>query len=412
MKAFDTVNWKFLNKCLEYFKFGETFKRWISILQTNITSCVINTGFSSGFFKLGRGVRQGCPISPYLFLICSEILGIGIRESIEIKGIKINNSTYKISQFADDTQVLLDGSQESLNAAMLLLKDFETISGMKVNFDKSEVARIGSAKNNVYNFINQVKVTDTFLNVLGVKIPINGNCSDTIALNYNPLLQKVNAILSRWKLRKLTLYGKGVIIKSLILPQVIYQMTNLVSPPDTFLHTLDNKITDFLWDGKPAKINRKQMYLNYNEGGLKIPNFFVYSKSLKLKWIKLLADVNFQSDWKDLFQSKSNTCNVFLTSNIQKSEIKKLGIKSKFWNETLEIWAQIHSKFDEELSCMSLHPQIFLWFNNKIKVNNKVVFYKEWHLKGINYVKHLIKEDGTYFTFNEFKEYYHIQTNF
>ena len=92
-EAFDTVNWKFLNKCLDFFNFGNSFKKWIKLLQTDISSCIMNHGWSSGFFKLGRGVRQGCPISPYLYLICSEILGIGTRNSNNVTGIKIKGVT-------------------------------------------------------------------------------------------------------------------------------------------------------------------------------------------------------------------------------------------------------------------------------------------------------------------------------
>ena len=413
MKAFDTVSWKFLNKCLNFFNFGESFKKWIKILQTDISSCVINTGWSSGFFKLGRGVRQGCPISPYLYLICAELLGIGVRKSEEIKGIKLNEVFYTILQFADDTQVLLDGSQESLNAIILLLKHYEAISGMKINFEKSEIARLGCVKNHNFITVDGIKLTDKFLNVLGIKIPLNGNMLDTISLNFDPLISKINSVTSKWGKRKLTLFGKAVIIKSLIMPQLIYQITNLISPPSNFLETIDNKIIDFLWDGKRSKINRKNMYLNHSDGGLKIPNVFVYSQSLKLKWIKMLADPTFNSDWKTLFINRyKNVSDIILKCNICKTDIKRLNIKNKFWNDTLEIWADIHSKFDDNTNYRSKHPQNCLWFNRKIKINGKTVFYRQWHLAGIDYIYNMMKDNGNFYTFNEFKATYNIDTNF
>ena len=63
---------------------------------------------------LGRGCRQGDPISTYLFVICAEILAAKIRSNKNIKGIKINNTEIKLSQYADDTSAYLDGSQTSL----------------------------------------------------------------------------------------------------------------------------------------------------------------------------------------------------------------------------------------------------------------------------------------------------------
>ena len=284
---------------------------------------------------------------------------------------------------------------------------------MKINFDKSEIARIGNTKNNMYTNENNIKLTEKFLKVLGIKIPLSGCSEELIALNYNPLLQTINEILAKWSKRKLSLYGKTVIIKSLILPQLIYQLTNLISPPKCFLEMVDNIITDFLWDGKKNKISRKQLYLNYEEGGLKIPNVYVYSQSLKLKWVKFLADESFNSDWKKLFTTKNQPFSDFiLQSNICQSDIKKLNIGNRFWVEVLEIWSKLHCKFNEEINCKSEHPQFFLWFNNKVKINRKSIFYRPWYSAGIKYVKDLIDDNENFYNFEEFKQKYDIDVNF
>ena len=77
-KAFDTISWKFLNKCLIFFNFGSSFQQWIKLFFNDISSCVLNTGWSTELFKVSRGVRQGCPIAPYLFLLCAVILAISV----------------------------------------------------------------------------------------------------------------------------------------------------------------------------------------------------------------------------------------------------------------------------------------------------------------------------------------------
>lgn len=80
-KAFDTISWKFIDKALSFFNFGPSIKKWISVFQSKTLSAVIQAGCLSIFFKLERGCRLGdpMPISPYVFLICAEILSIKIK---------------------------------------------------------------------------------------------------------------------------------------------------------------------------------------------------------------------------------------------------------------------------------------------------------------------------------------------
>ena len=99
-KAFDTLEWTFIEKTLSFYNFGASIKSWIKLFYSGITSCIQNNGWSSDFFQLGRGVRQGCPLSPYLFILCVEILANAIRNNDGIKGICISDSECKLSQYA------------------------------------------------------------------------------------------------------------------------------------------------------------------------------------------------------------------------------------------------------------------------------------------------------------------------
>ena len=129
-KAFDSLSFDFILKTFDFFGFGLTLKKWIKFFLYNTQVSVQINGFISDAFTVKRGFRQGDPISPYIFILCSEILSIKIRQSKSVKGIKVKDTEYLISQFADDTTLLLDGSEKSLNSVLEILNKFYAISGL------------------------------------------------------------------------------------------------------------------------------------------------------------------------------------------------------------------------------------------------------------------------------------------
>ena len=145
-KAFDSVSWVFIRKALHFFNFPKTIVDMFNTLYHNPSSCITFNGQYSNWFKLGRGCRQGDPISPYLYLICAEIMSLMFRKNNNIKGIKVRDNETLISLFADDTTLFLDGSKESFEEAIHILDNFSAISGLKINNDKTQIVWLGSKK--------------------------------------------------------------------------------------------------------------------------------------------------------------------------------------------------------------------------------------------------------------------------
>ena len=116
------------------------FRFGIKVFYCNIESCILNNGYTRNFLKLSRRVRQGCPLSPYLFILSVEILADAIRQKKKISGITLNGKEIELSHYADDTTLILDGSEKSFLEALKMIESFD-ISGLKLNNSKTEARK-------------------------------------------------------------------------------------------------------------------------------------------------------------------------------------------------------------------------------------------------------------------------------
>ena len=131
-KAFDSLEWEYLFEVLIAMNFGPSFCNWVRTFYHNISSCVVNNGYTSDFFSLQREVRQECPLTGLLFVLAVEPLANQIRINYSIKGLKNGNKVTKLSLYADDTTAFIhdDSSAVSLFS---LLEQFGSFSGLKIN---------------------------------------------------------------------------------------------------------------------------------------------------------------------------------------------------------------------------------------------------------------------------------------
>ena len=129
-KAFDCVERPFLLEALHFLGFGENFRNVIKMFYTDINSSVsLNPGFTPRFEVL-RGIRQGCPISPKLFILATQLLTVLFNHTKEMAGITFFNKEFKISKFADDTSIFLKDKtmvDKSLNT-IFFFKSFRTLT--------------------------------------------------------------------------------------------------------------------------------------------------------------------------------------------------------------------------------------------------------------------------------------------
>ena len=157
-KAFNSISWDFLSKTLEIFNFGRKTINWVKSLQIGSTSKILQNGNFSEQITLGRGCRQGDPVSPYLFVMAAEILAEAIRSNKNIEGLTLYKQEHKISQYADDTTLITKANENSIRASMSTLKEFENISDLRINKEKTKVIKIGGWRDSRIELCKELKL--------------------------------------------------------------------------------------------------------------------------------------------------------------------------------------------------------------------------------------------------------------
>jgi len=196
-KAFDSLSWSFLFKALKSINLGESFIKWVSALYSNISSCILSNGFSTQMFEVRRGVRQGDPLSAYLFIIALELLLVKIRSDKDIKGIKVENKEIKLAAFADDPTTFLRQGVNSFERLSITLDRFGICSGLKLNAEKTEALWFGSTYENDEPLHISIEEVNVAIKILGVYFTYD--CRKKQELNFDATLTSLSKTLKGWQ---------------------------------------------------------------------------------------------------------------------------------------------------------------------------------------------------------------------
>ena len=339
---------------------------------------VTNNGFHSEFFNISRGISQGCPISALLFILCVEVLAIYIREQENIKGIMIGNNEIRITQFADDICLYLDGTN-SLENVIAVFEDFYRYAGLRLNIEKTEAIWLG--KTNRFGKICNIKITNRPVKVLGIWI--SKDFDEMLKINFDERIEKLNTLLNIWSQRNLTIKGRITILKAKALPLVTYVSTCLYVPKH-IIDTIDKVLYNFVWK-KKHHVKRTTIIASPSQGGLKMPDFNTFIRAHKINFMKRLTNASTNCNKTASFILKTNNVENFLK---YKNEVKYLHPVPKFYEQLLDIWYSIHNK--EPMTVQEI-LQEDIWFNSNILIGNKPTYNKEWDEAGIRCIQNLVE---------------------
>ena len=335
-KAFDSIDHCFLFSVLKSFGFGPDFIQWVRTLFKNSESCVMNNGFSTGYFALERGTRHGDPLLAYLFILALEVMFIEVRINFNIAGVKIGDHSVKLSAYADDTYFFtLD-----VNSLRLLLKTcdkFEEYSSLRLSVEKCQACMIGCA-----NGTQDAPINCNWVNLVDDKVLTPGVhvSYDAEKCNFLHLSTSIKKVLRIWGSTGLTLAGRIKIFKSAALPKMVY-ISTMLYPSKQTLDQLNLMQKDFIWRAHRPKIKHSTLIGDYTNGGYKDVDIESKFESLKIIWIRRLLDSNFHS-WKVMPQCLLSEIGIqsLFHSNFKPSEIWQLKIASfpKFYQGLIYFW--------------------------------------------------------------------------
>ena len=406
-KAFDTISTEYINKCLGILGFGPYLRGWIKILLKNRTFCIKNGGHISKDYEMTRGVRQGCPLSPLIFIIAIEFLGMKVRQSENIKGIEIRkyNVVHKIKQYADDTTFLLNGITD-FREVLSKIKDFSMISGLELNKNKTYALQISPLVAKIDQYEN-IKFVDK-VKLLGIWFS-RSETARNIKENWEGKIEQLERILAMWSKHRLSMIGKVLVIKVFGLSLFIYLMKS-IGLTQEILQRLNRLFFTFIWkrnfkEGRTfERVKRKIMCQDIEEGGLNMIDINTMQDCFLIKWCLKLIVEN-KEKWAALpmkFLEKIGNINTFLC-NIDIGEFKGLDIvTSAFWREALKAWLR-HSGAEKFLKVEEIMPKEQPIFNNKsIKYQGKSLLLDESLKKGIFLVKDVMSSENTIITLVQF----------
>lgn len=281
-KAFDCVNCAFMFSTLEKMGFGPSFIRWVPLLYSRAGCSILVNGYSSPVFYPSRGVRQGCPLSPLLYILTMEVLACNLRAHTDLVGIQLPNSSSRlpvVSLYADDTSAIVT-SDPGIKAVFQTYSRFEKASGPKLNLGKCKGLWLGPWKSRSDAPV-AIDWSSTMIKVLGIFIGFGG----IIAANWEPCIEAVSKCLASWRLPSLSYSGRALVANALALSRIWY-VASLTHMPLWVLSELNKPLFNFFWAGKRDLVRRDVVFQKTDLGGFSVVSISLKVQALLVQWVR------------------------------------------------------------------------------------------------------------------------------